>query len=70
MAEITILPNTGMVTLATFAKIVGVSEGAVEKTLKNEGIKTLQFQKGSSKWLISLSAVNKYLESSHENKVI
>lgn len=63
MTEITVLPETGMVTVTTFAQIVGVSESAVEKALKTNGIKSLQFQKGSSKWLISLSAINGFLKT-------
>ena len=63
MAEIVIIPDKGFVTVATFAKIVGVAEGAVERVIEKEGIKALKFQKGSSKWLLSLSAINDYLET-------
>ena len=62
MAEIIVIPDKGLVTVATFAKIVGVAEGAVERVIERGDIKALKFQKGSSKWLISLSAVNEYLK--------
>lgn len=68
MTEITVIPENGLVTVATFAEILGVSEAAVTKTFKIEGIKTLKFQKGSSKWLISLSAVNNYLQGNDKNE--
>jgi len=67
MTEIVVIPDRGFVTVATFAKIVGVSEAAVTKTLEKEGIRTLKFQKGSSKWLLSLSCIDNYLWVNNNN---
>ena len=62
MAEAIIIPETGIVTVATFAKMIGVAEGAIERMIERGDVKALKFQKGSSKWLISLSAVSGYLK--------
>ena len=67
MAEIIVIPDKGLVTVATFAKIVGVAEGAVERTIERGDTKALKFQKGSSKWLISLSAINDYLRAQNDD---
>ena len=68
MTEIVIIPDNGLVTVATFAKIVGVAEGAVERVIEKENIKVLKFQKGSSKWVISLSALDNYLWTANNNE--
>ena len=62
MAEAIIIPETGIVTVATFAKMIGVAEGAIERMIERGDVKALKFQKASSKWLISLSAVSEYLK--------
>lgn len=62
MTEAIIIPESGIVTVATFSKMVGVAEGAIERMIENGHVKALKFQKGSSKWLISLSAINEYLK--------
>ena len=62
MAEARIITENGIVTVATFSKMVGVAEGAVERMIENGDVKALKFQKGSSKWVISLSAINEYLK--------
>lgn len=62
MTEVIIIPENGIVTVATFSKMVGVAENAIERMIERGDITALKFQKGSSKWLISLSAVNEYLK--------
>jgi len=62
MTEVIIIPENGLVTVATFSKMVGVAEGAIERLIENGDIKAFKFQKGCSKWLISLSAINEYLK--------